>query len=140
MPQPTGEQIMGDEQKIRVLFNNWIKSTIEGNLELARNCIADDAVFLVPGVGEMDKETFAQGAAGGSPEDSPMDFDLDSKLRELKVFGDQAYIWIDSTLVCSPKNGDPATKMAGHSISILEKRDGRWQIIRDANTMAVVPE
>jgi len=140
LPQPTGEQIMGDEQKIRVLFNNWIKSTIEGNLELARNCIADDAVFLVPGVGEMDKETFAQGAAGGSPEDSPMDFDLDSKLRELKVFGDQAYIWIDSTLVCSPKNGDPATKMAGHSISILEKRDGRWQIIRDANTMAVVPE
>ncbi|NOY73540.1 MAG: hypothetical protein GXP14_14430 [Gammaproteobacteria bacterium] len=88
----------------------------------------------------MDKETFAQGAAGGSPEESPIDFDLDSKLRELKVFGDQAYLWIESTLVCSPKNGDPATLMAGHSLSILEKRDDRWQIIRDANTMTVVPE
>ena len=131
---------MNDEQKIRDLFNNWIKSTTEGNLELARNCIADDAVFLVPGVGEMDKETFAQGAAGDSPEDSPIDFDLDSKLRELKVFGDQAYLWIDSTLVCSPKNGDPTTKMAGHTLSILEKRNGRWQISRDANTMAVVPK
>lgn len=131
---------MHDEQEIRNLFDNWIKSTIEGNLELARQCIADDAVFYVPGVGEMDKETFAQGAAGGSPEDSPIDFDLDSKLRDLKVFGEHAYLSIESTLVCSPKNGDPSTRMAGHSLSILEKRDGRWQIIRDANTMTVVPE
>jgi len=131
---------MSDEQEIRELFNNWIISTTEGNLELARQCIAEDAVFFVPGVGEMNKETFAQGAAGGSPEDSPFEFDLDSKLRELKVFGNQAYLWIESTLVMSPKNGDPATKMAGHSLSILEKRDGRWQIIRDANTLTAVPE
>ena len=131
---------MRDEQEIRVLFNNWIKSTTEGNLELARQCIADDAVFLVPGIGEMNKESFAQAAAGGSPEDSPIDFDLNSKLREIEVFGDQAYIWVESTLVCSPKNGDPVTRMAGHSLSILEKRNGRWQIIRDANTMTVVPE
>jgi len=131
---------MSDEQEIRDLFNNWIKSTIEGNLELARQCIADDAVFFVPGVGKMDKESFAQGAAGGSPENSPIDFDLDSSLRELKVFGDHAYLWIESKLVCSPKSGDPSTRMAGHSLSILEKRDGRWQIIRDANTMTTVPE
>ncbi len=138
--QISGGRTMSDEQEIRDLFNNWIKATIEGNLELARQCIADDAVFFVPGVGEMDKETFAQGAAGESPEDSPIDYDLDSKLRELRVFGDQAYLWIESTLVCSPKNGDPSTRMAGHSLSVLEKRDGRWQIIRDANTMTVVPE
>ncbi len=131
---------MSDEQQIRDLFNNWIKSTIEGDLELARQCIADDAVFFVPGAGEMDKETFAGGAAGGSPEDSPIDYDLHSKLRELKVFGDQAYLWIESTLVCTPKNGDPSTTMAGHSLSILEKIDGRWQITRDANTMTTVQE
>ena len=131
---------MSDEQEIQTLFDNWIESTTVGNLELARQCIADDAVFFVPGAGEMDKETFAQGAAGGSPEDSPIDFDLDSKLREVKVFGNNAYLWIDSTLICTPKNGDPATKMAGHSLSVLEKRDGRWQIIRDANTMTTVSE
>ena len=131
---------MSDEQEIRELFDNWIKSTIEGNLELARQCIADDAVFLVPGVGEMDKETFAQGAAGGSPEESPINFDLDSKIRELKVFGDHAYVWVESTLLCSPKNGDPSSTMAGHSLSVLEKRDNRWQIVRDANTVTVVSE
>ena len=131
---------MSDEKEIRELFDNWIESTIKGDLELAHQCIADDALFFVPGVGEMDKKTFAAAAAGGSPEDSPIKYDLDSKLREIKVFRDHAYMWIDSTLVMTPKNGDPATKMAGHSLSILEKRDGRWQILRDANTLTAVSE
>jgi len=131
---------MSDEKEIRQLFGNWIESTTKGDLELAHQCIADDALFFVPGVGEMDKKTFAAAAAGGSPEDSPIKFDLDSKLREIKVFRDHAYMWIESTLVMTPKNGDPATKMAGHSLSILEKRDGRWQILRDANTLTAVSE
>jgi len=66
--QICGDQTMGDEKEIRDLFNNWIKSTTEGNLDLARQCIADDTVFFVPSVGEMDKESFAQGAAGSYPE------------------------------------------------------------------------
>ncbi len=131
---------MSDENEIRELFGNWIESTTKGDLELAHQCIADDALFFVPGVGEMDKKTFAAAAAGGSPEDSPIKYDLDSKLREIKVFRDHAYMWIESTLVMTPKNGDPATKMAGHSLSILEKRDGRWQILRDANTLTAVSE
>lgn len=131
---------MSDEKEIRELFGNWIESTIKGDLELAHQCIADDALFFVPGVGEMDKKTFAAAAAGGSPEDSPVEFDLDSKLREIKVFRDHAYMWIESTLVMTPKNGDPASRMAGHSLSILEKRDGRWQILRDANTLTAVSE
>ena len=131
---------MSDEKEIRELFDNWIESTTKGDLELSHQCIADDAVFFVPGIGEMDKKSFAEAAAGGSPEESPFQFDLDSKLREMKVFGDFAYLWIESTLVMNPKNGDPATKMAGHSLSILEKRDGRWQIFRDANTLTTVPE
>ncbi len=136
----SGGQMKSDEQEIRDLYDSWIKATTEGNLELAHHCIADDALFFVPGVGEMDKKTFAAAAAGGSPEDFPIRYDLDSKLREIKVFGDYAYMWIVSTLVMTPKNGDPATKEAGHSLSILEKRDGRWQILRDANTLSAVSE
>ena len=131
---------MSDTEEIRELFDNWIKASTVGDLELAHQCIANDAVFFVPGVGEMDKESFAEAAAGGSPEDFPVKYDLDSKLREIEVFADHAYMWIESTLVMTPKNGEQATKMAGHSLSVLEKRDGRWQIIRDANTLAEVPQ
>ena len=110
---------MSDEKEIRELFDNWIESTIKGNLELCHQCIADDAVFLVPGIGEMDKMSFAEAMAGGSPEDSPMEYDLDCKLREIKVIGDHAYMWIDSTLLMTPKKGGPTSKMAGHSLSVL---------------------
>ncbi len=131
---------MSDEQEIRELFDNWIESTTKGNLALAHQCIADDALFFVPGAGKMDKKTFAVAAAGELPEDSPIEFDLDSQLREIKIFCDHAYMWIKSTLVMTPKNGDPTTKMSGHSLSILEKRDVRWQILRDANTLTAVSE
>lgn len=127
-----------DEQAIRELFDQWIEATTVGNLELAHRCIADDAKFLVPWAGEMDKATFAQAAAGVSPEQSPMKFDLKTDLQEVKVFGDHAYLLVESTLVITPKNGDPPTKMAGHALSILQKRDGRWQIYRDANTLTPV--
>ena len=40
---------MSDEKEIRELFGNWIESTIKGDLELAHQCIADDALFFVPG-------------------------------------------------------------------------------------------
>jgi uncharacterized protein (TIGR02246 family) len=136
----SGGQMNSDEQEIRDLFKDWIKATTEGNLELAHRCIADDALFFVPGAHEMDKLSFAQAAAGISPEESPFEFDLESKIRELSVFGDHAYLWVESTLVMTPKNGDPAKKMAGHSLSVLIKREGRWQIFRDANTLAPVQE
>lgn len=129
-----------DEQAVRALFDDWIKATVEGDLELARRCIADDAVFLVPGVGEMDKEAYAQAAAGQSPEDSPYTFDLDSRLKGVEVFGDHGYLWVESRLVCTPKAGGEATTMAGHSLSVLHKRAGRWLIYRDANTLTVVQE
>ncbi len=134
------ENAVNDEAEIRNLFDNWIKSTKEGDLDLAHQCIADDARFFVPGAGEMDKKTFAAAAAGGKPEDSPFTFDLDSKLHEIKVMDEHAYMWIESSLIMTPKNGDPAIKMAGHSLSVLEKRDGKWLIFRDANTLTVVKE
>ena len=52
-------------KKLRGLFDNWIKATTVGNLALAHQCITDDALFFVPGVGEMDKNSFAEAAAGG---------------------------------------------------------------------------
>ncbi len=136
----SGGQLNSDEQEIRDLFDSWLTATTEGNLDLAYHCIADDALFFVPGASEMDKASFAQAAAGVSPEESPFTFDINSKIRELKLFGDYAYLWTETSLVMTPKNGNSATKMAGSSLSILHKRDGRWQIFRDANTLSPVQE
>ena len=44
----SGGEMKSDEQEIRELFDSWIRATTEGDLGLARRCIADDALFLVP--------------------------------------------------------------------------------------------
>ena len=133
--------VNSDEQAIRKLFDNWMKATKEGDLELAHQCIADDAVFIIPGHGEMNKTDFAKAAAGSKPEESPFEYELDSKIREIKVFGDYAYLWMQSSLVMTPKKGDgKSTKMAGHTLAVLKKVNGRWVSYRDINTLLPVQE
>jgi ketosteroid isomerase-like protein len=128
-----------DEEQIRKLFDDFIIATTQGVQDLALNHIADSAIFLVPGIGEMDKISFVQAAAGESPEQSQMIFELDSKIREIQVMGSYAYLWSESTLHITPRSGGATTTWASHSLSIMEKLDGRWQIIREANTIVSDP-
>ena len=67
-----------DDQAIRQWFERWMKATKEGDLQLAKSLIADDAVFLVPGADRMDKESFATAATATDPN---TDFELDCSIR-----------------------------------------------------------
>ena len=108
-----------------------------GDTDLARSLIADDAVYLAPGAGEIDKEMAAVGATAAVPGG---DFDLDSRIREIKVMGDHAMLWTHFTLEIIDTRTDQRSMMAGHTLSILERTDdGGWVAIRDANTAAPVP-
>jgi len=124
-----------DEKAIRSWFDSWMKSTIVGDLELARSLIADDAIFLVPGAGQMDKESFA---AAMTASDDNFEFDLDYSVQEVSVFGDHAWVIAPATLEIRDKRTDKRTLMKGDSMSILKRDGDRWVVIRDANTMTTV--
>lgn len=124
-----------DEQAIREWFDRWMKATQEGDLQLARSLIADDAVFLVPGADRMDKESFAAAATGADPN---TDFDLDCKIQEVEVLGDHAWLWTKVSLTMTDKRSNARSLMAGHSLSILKRQGDGWVVIRDANTMVAV--
>ena len=124
-----------DEQVIRQWFEKWVKATKEGDLELARSLIADDAVFLVPGAGRMDKESFA---AAATATDSNTDYDLDCSIQEIQVMGDYAWLWTRNSLTMTDKSSQSSSFMAGHSLSILKRQNGGWVVIRDSNTVVPV--
>ncbi|MEN0020717.1 MAG: nuclear transport factor 2 family protein [Planctomycetota bacterium] len=126
-----------DEASIRQFYDNWIRATTEGDLELARSLIDDDAVFLVPGAGEFDKETFAAGATASDPN---LDFELESSIREMQVMGDNAWLWTEFSLVIIDKRSGTRSKSAGHTLSVLKRSGDSWVTVREANTMAAVPE
>ena len=125
-----------DEKDIRKWFDDWMTSTKKGDLKLAKSLIADDAIFLVPGAGQMDKQSFAEAATASDPN---TDFQLDCEIQEIRIIGDHAWLLSTISLEMTDKKSNSRTLMKGDGISILEKRTDGWVVVRDANTMIAVP-
>ena len=136
-PSQEREAAQQDEVALRQWFDHWIEATTKGDLGLAQRLIADDAVFLVPGVGKMDKASFAAAATASDPN---TEFDLDSSIQEIKVLGDYAWLWSKSRLGIKDKRSGARSLMAGDSLSVLRRSGDGWVVIREANTLVAVPE
>lgn len=124
----------GDEEQIRELISKWLAASEAGDVETVLSLMADDVVFLVPGRPPMRKADFAAAARAQSGAQAPR-FKGASEIREIRVLGDWAYLWTHLTVVVTPPDGAALTR-SGPTLSILEKRAGRWVIVRDANMLA----
>ncbi len=121
-----------DEQAIRELVATWFSASRAGDTEQVLGLMTDDVVFLVPGKPPMrGKAAFAASQAAMER----FDMDASSKIQEIKVFGDWAFMWSDLSVVMTPKNGGAAVKRAGPTLSILRKESGKWLMARDANML-----
>ena len=135
----TERNMTNEEQAIRSALDTFIKASETGDLEAAKSVIAEDAVFFVPHAGTMDRESYATAATAKPEGDEKIEFDLTVDIKEIKIMGDHAYVWLATQLTITPESGD-ATQWAGHTLSILEKRDGDWLVVRDANTLLPVQQ
>lgn len=86
----------------------------------------------------MRKADFETTARAMSKAGAPA-FDGSSEIQEIKVFGDWAFMWAKLTVVVTPPDGKPAMTRAGHTLTILNKQNGKWVLARDANLLAAVP-
>ncbi|RQR44700.1 SgcJ/EcaC family oxidoreductase [Burkholderia sp. Bp9131] len=127
-----------DERAIRGLVETWFVSSRRGDLATVLDLIADDAIFMVAGKPPFDKAAFAaasrdaNAAAGNAPK-------VDGRYRidELRVMGDWAYLRNFLEIDVTPPGGD-AVRRSGHTLTILRKAGGRWQLVRDANLVTLV--
>ena len=121
----------GDERAIRDLVSTWITASNAGDIEKVLSLMADDVVFLVAGQTPMRKAEFIAGH--NALKDVAME--AKSEIHEIKVFSDWAYLWTKLSVVMTPRGGAPGTR-AGNTLSILQKRNGKWVLFRDANMLA----
>ena len=124
-----------DEQSIRDLVATWMAATRDGDVDTVLSLMTDDVVFLVAGRPVMRKTEFAAQAraqAGGS---APR-FDGSSEIEEIRILGDWAFMWAKLTVVATPPGGGQPVTRTGHTLSILRKQGGKWQLARDANMLA----
>jgi uncharacterized protein (TIGR02246 family) len=128
--------VSDDEKQIRALVATWMDATKAGDVDTVLSLMADDAVFLLPGGKLMRKADFAAAAqaqaGGGAPH-----IDGQSEIQEIRVIGDWAFMWTHLTVVVTPTGGQTMTR-AGHTLTILNKRNGKWLLARDANLLAPV--
>ena len=121
-----------DETAIRALVSTWMEATRTGDTAKVLELMADDVVLLVAGrppFGKREFETAVTAQAG-----TPMRFDGASEIDEIRVMGDWAFMRTRLT-VTATQPGKPPVVRSGNTLSILEKRDGRWLLARDANLL-----
>jgi uncharacterized protein (TIGR02246 family) len=100
--------------------------------------MADDAVFLVTGQPPMRKADFAA-AFRGQADNDELRLDIASDIQELEVMGDWAFMRQKLTVVVAQGDARPVTR-TGHTLTLLQKQDGKWLLRRDANMLAAVEE
>jgi uncharacterized protein (TIGR02246 family) len=132
--------MQSDEQEIRQLVATWITATKAGDIETVLTLMAEDVVFLMPGRSPMiGKSAFAAAAGAQSGQERPQ-FDGTSEIQEIKVVGEWAFMWTKLSVVMTPPGGAPSMARAGHTLSILNKQNGEWVLVRDANMLSPVSE
>ena len=125
-----------DEQQIRELVSTWMSATRIGDMATVLSLMTDDVVFLVAGQEPFGKEQFAAAMKPQASGSMPL-IDGRSEIQEVRISGDHAYLWSKLTVSVTPPNGTTVHR-AGHTLSVLRKTAGRWQLARDANLLSPV--
>src|SRR5690606_33754644 len=127
---------MNDEEEIRDLVQTWMSATKAGDSKTVLSLMTDDAVFLVPGQEPFGKAMFEQ--ASEEQDEHSVEFDGQSEILELKIFGDLAYIVTKLKVIATMPGAAQPMVRAGHTLTILRKDSGKWKIARDANLLVPV--
>jgi uncharacterized protein (TIGR02246 family) len=127
-----------DEREIRQLVATWMTATKAGDTVTVLGLMADDVVFLIAGHPPMlGKAAFAAAAQAQAGREMPK-FDGTSEIQEIKVLGDWAFMWTKLTVVVTPPGGAAPMTRAGHTLTVLNKQNGKWLLARDANMLTAV--
>ncbi len=126
-----------DEAQIRKLVTTWLAANAAGDIDAVLELMTDDVVFLTPGQPPMSKQRFAA-LSKASTGSAGISIEGDSKIQEVKVLGDWAFMWTQLRVVAKPKDGSDDIERAGHTLSILRKENGEWKIARDANMLVAM--
>jgi uncharacterized protein (TIGR02246 family) len=120
-----------DERAIRSLIDTWMAASKAGDLQTVLSLMADDVVFMVPGRPPFGKAEFAAMSEGMKD----MQIEGRSEIKDLKIFGDWAWLRNHLTVAITPPRGE-TVRRSGYTLTILRKEtNGAWLLVRDANLL-----
>src|SRR4051812_47900512 len=108
-----------DEQALRELHSTWIDAVNAGDLARLLTLMADDVVFLSPGLAPLGRDGFPPGFSAAHQHSR---IHCVSELEEVVVVGEVAYTRARDSLSVTPRAGGETTHLAGHRITVYRKR------------------
>jgi uncharacterized protein (TIGR02246 family) len=126
-----------EKQRIRDIIDTWLKASAAGDLDRVLPLMAEDVVFLRPGMADMTgRDAYA---AASRDMAGKICFEGLPNIREIQIAGDYAYVWNYLMVTVTPLPDGAPRNMAGNILSIFRKEpDGRWVLFRDANMLTPV--
>ena len=121
-----------DEKDIRELIDKWLAATKAGDIETVMSLMTDDVVFLVAGTPPFGKKEFRRNSEQHA--NKSLEIESRNEIVELKVIDGHAYIINKLSVTMNDPGGNRNTR-AGHTLTILRKENGKWQLARDANLL-----
>jgi uncharacterized protein (TIGR02246 family) len=125
-----------DEQQIRELVSTWHAATRAGDVDTVLELMTEDVVFLLPGRPPMRKDEFA--SQSRLQQGKRARIESASEIQEIQVSGDWAFMWTKLSVVMTVPEGGAPSKRAGHTLTVLQRVNGRWLLARDANLLTPV--
>lgn len=123
-----------DEKSVRDLIARWHRAAAIGDVATILNLIAEDAVFLMPGMPPLrGRKAFEAGFRR-----SLLTHRIDSTghVQEVLVSGGLAYAWTALKVNTTPRAGGETISRSGSALSIFSRQeDGSWVLVRDANLL-----
>jgi len=118
-----------DEQEIRQLVSTWMAAHQSGRCREVLSLMSETLSFSCPATG-MRKADFARRCRPAGQTLRNLTDQRDSRIKILATgpFVDQL------TVVVTPPGGAPPMTRAGHTLSILQKQNGKWVLARDAKS------
>jgi uncharacterized protein (TIGR02246 family) len=126
-----------DEQEIWQLLSTWMAASKSGDVQTVLSLMTDDVVFLMPGQSVMRKADFAA-AMQAQSQQGGLQWEGSSDIQEISVHGDWAFMWTRLTVAAIASNSFQRMIRAGHTLTILQKQNGKWLLARDANMLVPV--
>ena len=128
------EPMSSDEPRIRRVIETWLATTRRGDADAVLALVTDDVLFLRPGHAPMDEAAFAAQVLAQAGAKGPR-IDADSRIAEVRVRGDHAYVRRPLHVRIVPPDGAPQAR-TGDVRSVFRREAGRWRLARDANPLA----
>jgi uncharacterized protein (TIGR02246 family) len=119
-----------DERQIREVVELWMAATKAGDIQTILSLMTDDVLFIVADRKPFGKEEFRRNSEEHAAK--ALEFDGKSDIREIKVFGEYAYMINKLDIAMRPAGGEQ-TNLSGYTLTIFRKENGKWLLARDAN-------